>query len=208
MNEKLKWSLGVVGLCALTACSSGPTNHTSETQEDRVIARINELSSRPGWLDESKPFQIKSGQVIALGQTTIPGDNRVEAAYRIAENNAKSAIAGAVESRLDFVFQQATEGTGFDSDQARFIGAEASKITSSSLQIQDRYWEKVATTQDSGQRVTQYKVFTSVVMPVAEFKRAILDASRKREGKGGLSADFAKKVDDHWNQFVQGADKQ
>ncbi len=193
---------------ALSACSSSPTHPTPENQEDRVIARINDTSSRPDWLDESKPFRIKDGQVIAIGQTTIPGDNRVEAAYRIAENNAKGSIAGAIENRLDFVFQQAEEGTVFDSTQARFIGAEASKITSSSLKIQDRYWEKVATTQDSGQRVTQYRVFASVTMPESDFKRAILDAARKREGKGGLSEGFVKKVDAHWDQFVKGGETQ
>lgn len=200
---KKRYALSIV--CTLLAgCSSSPSHPTPENQEDRVIARINDTSSRPDWLDESKPFRIKDGQVIAIGQTTIPGDNRVEAAYRIAENNAKGSIAGTIESRLDFVFQQAEEGTGFDSNQARFIGAEASKITSSSLKIQDRYWEKVATTQDSGQRVTQYKVFTSVVMAEADFKRAILDAARKREGKSGLSTEFSRKVESHWDQFVKG----
>lgn len=199
--------IAVITTCILTSCSSTPTQQTAESQPDRVIARINELGSRPGWLDESKSFQIRNGQVISLGQTTIPGDNKVEAAYRIAENNAKGAIAGAIESRLDFIFQNAEEGTGFDSTQARYIGAEASKITSSSLRIQDRYWEKVATTQDSGQRVTQYRVFASVVMPEAEFKQAVINAVRARQGKGGLSSDFSQKVNEHWNDFVKGDSK-
>lgn len=197
------FKVGVMGLLLIgVGCSSTPTQHTSETQEDKVIARINDVSSRPDWLDEAKPFQIKDGNVLALGQTTIPGDNRVEAAYRIAENNAKGAIASAIEARLETVFQNAEEGTGLDATQARYIGAEAAKITSSSLRMQDRYWEKRATTTDSGQRVTQYKVFATVTMPEADFKRAILDAARKREGKGGLSAEFAKKVDAQWDQFV------
>jgi hypothetical protein len=184
------------------ACSSTPSQHTSETQEDKVIARVNDESSRPKWLDETKPFQIKDGNVISLGQTTIPGDNRVEAAYRIAENNAKGSIASAIETRLEAIFQNAEEGTSIDSTQARYIGAEASKVTTSAMRINNRYWEKVATTRDSGERITQFKVFTTVTMPEAEFKRAIIDAVRKREGKGGLSADFSKKVDAHWDQFV------
>jgi hypothetical protein len=200
---KKAYVYGLLGSLLVCGCSSNtPRGATSETQEDKVVARMNEQSSRPNWLDESKPFLIKDGYVRALGQTTIPGDSRVEAAYRIAENNAKGAIASAIEARLETVFQNAEEGTSLDSTQARYIGAEASKITSSSLRIQDRYWEKVATTTDSGQRVTQLKVFTTVVMPEEDFRRAILDAARKREGKGGLSAEFAKKVDAHWDQFV------
>jgi len=202
-----KW-IGVLLIgVSLSGCSSSPKVATSENQPDRVIARIDDLSSRPNWAKESEPFRIHDGVVTSLGQTTIPGDNRIEAAYRIAENNAKGAIASAIEQRLEFLFQGAEEGTGIDSTQARYIGAEASKVTSSSLQINNRYWEKVATTQDSGQRVTQYRVFASVTMPEAEFKRAILDAARKREGKGGLSEDFAKKVNQHWDQFVSGETK-
>jgi len=207
MSKKII-NIMLFGVVFTSGCSSTPKSPTSETQEDKVISRIDDRSSRPDWLQESKPFSIKDGIVTSLGVTTIPGDNRVEAAYRIAENNAKSAISGAIEQRLDFVFQQAEENTGFDSTQSRYIGAEASKVTNSSLRIQDRYWEKVATTQDNGQRVTQYKVFATVVMPESDFKRAIIDAARAREGKGGLSADFAKKVDAHWDQFVKDGEKQ
>ena len=153
-------------------------------------------------MKESEPFRIKDATVTSLGQTTIPGDNRVEAAYRIAENNAKGAIANAIELRLETIFQNAEEGTSFDADQARYIGAEASKLTTSSIHINDRYWEKVATTQDNGQRVTQYRVFADVTMPEADFKRAVMDAIARAHGKVGLSEDFAKKVDAHWDQFT------
>lgn len=171
---------------------------------DKVVSRINDMSARPGWLNEEKPFEVKEGSVISLGQTTIPGDNRVEAAYAIADNNAKGAICSAIESRLDFVFQNAEEGTSIDSTQARRIGAEACKITTSSIRPGSRYWEKVAMTSDSGERITRYKVFATVRMPETDFKRAVINAIRKQEGKGGLSSDFSKKVDEHWDSFVKG----
>lgn len=194
--------LAGVPLLLLLGCSSAFKLPSSENDPDRVIARIDDLSSRPSWLKESEPFKIKDGMVISLGQSTIAGGDRVEAAYRIAENNAKGAISSAIEARLEAIFQNAEEGTSMDATQARYIGAEASKVTSSSLRLGNRYWEKVATTQDDGQRVIRYKVFATVTMPESEFKQAILDAARKRQGKGGLSADFAKKVSDHWDQFV------
>lgn len=187
----------------VSACSSTPSLRTPESQEDKVISRIDERSSRPNWLKESEPFRIEDGQVVSIGGTTIPGDNRVEAAYRIAENNAKAAIAGAIEQRLEFIFQNAEEGTSLDSTQARYIGAEATKLSTNSLRIGSRYWEKVATTTDSGERVTRYKVFANVTMPEADFKRAIVDAIHKAQGKGGLSPDFAKKVDQHWDKFTE-----
>ncbi|MGE4233198.1 MAG: hypothetical protein AB7F43_07710 [Bacteriovoracia bacterium] len=190
------------GLFCLAACSSAPQKQTQETQEDIVIERIDGLEHRPKWLIESEPFRIESGYVTSLGQTEIPGDNRVEAGYRIAENNSKSALSSAIEQRLEFIFTGAEEGTSLDANQARWIGAEASKITTSSMRNAKRYYEKIAHTTDDGERTTKYRIFTLVQMPEADFKKAILDAARKREGKGGLSADFAKKVNSHWDSFV------
>ena len=191
-----------VVVCGVTSCVTTPSK--PENTPDKVLSRSDDLDERPSWVKESEPFHIENGVVTALGQTSIPGDNRVEAAYRIAENNAKGLIAGSIEQRLDFVFQNAEEGTAVDSTQTRFIGAEAAKIMTSSLRPGKRYFEKIATTTDSGERVTRYKVFTAVTMPEADFKRAIQDAIRRAQGKGGLSADFADKVNKHWDQFTSG----
>jgi len=200
-----------VAVLILAGCSSSPPKSDSvaaplppEIQADKVISRINGLDARPKWLNEEHTFEIKDGEVISLGQTSIPGDDRVEAAVRVSRNNAKAAICSAIEQRLDVLFQNAEEGTAQNSTQARYIGAEACKITTSSIRPGNTYWEKVATTKDSGERVTQFKVFTTVTMPEPELKRAVLEAARKREGKGGLSEDFAKKVDEHWEQFAKG----
>ena len=88
------------------------------------------------------------------------------------------------------------------SRQARFIGAETSKLVSSSLRVSKRYWEKVSAATSTNERTIQFRVFTLVEMPESDFKTAIVNAARKRQGKGGLSADFAKKVDQQWDKFV------
>lgn len=174
----------------------------AEIDPDVVVSRIDELSSRPNWLKESEPFRFESGKVLSLGSTTIMGDQRVEAAMRIAENNAKAGIAKAIEQKLEFIFQNAEEGAVMGADQARYIGAEASSLITSSIQSDKRYWEKVATTKDSGERVTIYKTFALVSMPETDFKKAVLNATRKAEGKVGLSKNFSEKVDKHWEQFT------
>lgn len=184
----------------IVSCSS---NKLLPEPSENVISRIDQLSSRPEWLKESEPFIIDNGKVISLGQTTIPGDNRVEAAYRISENNAKASISSAIEQRLDFVFQNAEEGTSIDATQAKYIGAEASKITTSALKLKNRYWEKVATTNENGKIALTFRVFASVEMNESDFKQAILEAIRKSQGKGGLSKDFAEKVNQHWDKFTK-----
>jgi len=138
----------------LVGCGTSVKNPIkSEIDPDVVVSRIDELSSRPSWLKESEPFSFNEGKVLSLGSTTIPGDQRVEAAMRIAENNAKAGIATAIEQKLEFIFQNAEEGAVIGADQARYIGAEASSLITSSIRSDKRYWEKVATTQDSGERV-------------------------------------------------------
>jgi hypothetical protein len=174
----------------------------SEIDRDVVVSRIDDLSSRPDWIKESEPFKIIDGKIYSLGITTIPGDQRVEAAARVAENNAKAGIATAIEQKLEFVFQNAEEGSVMGTDQARYIGAEASSLITSSIRPDKRYWEKVATTLDSGDRVTRFKVYTLVSMPEEDFKKAIITATRKAEGKVGLSKNFSEKVDSHWDQFT------
>lgn len=188
----------------IVGCSSSVKNPTkSELEPDRVVSRIDDLSSRPDWLKESEPFRIEKGAVISTGMATMPATDRVEAAYRIAQNNAKAAIAAAIQQKLEFIFQNAEEGTSVSTTQARYIGAEASSLVTNSIRTGKNYWEKVASTQDSGERTTQYKVFSTVTMSEDEFKRAIFEAIRKAQGKGGVSKDFAKKVDAHWDKFVE-----
>lgn len=199
-----KITTAAITALVLAGCSSTPKSTTPEAMPDKVLSRINDMSSRPSWLNEERPFDVKDGVVTSLGQTTIPGSDRVEAAYNIADNNAKGAICSAIESRLEVIFQGAEEGTAIDSTQARRISAEACKITTSSIRPGTRYWEKIAMSTDSGERVTRYKVFATVMMPETDFKRAVMNAIRKQEGKGGLSQDFAKKVDEHWDNFVKG----
>ena len=187
----------------LSACTTVKNPIQSEIDPDKIISRIDDLSSRPDWVQESELFRIEKDSVISTGMTTILGSDRVEAAYRVAQNNAKAAIAGAIEQRLEFILQNAEEGASINSNQIRYIGAEASNLITSSIKPGKNYWEKVATTLDSGERITQYRVFSTVVMPENEFKRAIFEAIKKAQGKGGLSKDFAKKVDKHWDTFTE-----
>jgi hypothetical protein len=94
------------------------------------------------------------------------------------------------------------ENTEVGSEQAKFIGAEASKLSSSSLRNTKVYWEKRAITDSSGNVRIETKVFALVEMPEQDFKLAVMNAIRKSEGRKGIGADFAKKVDQHWEKFV------
>ena len=162
------------------------------------------MSSRPDWLKESEVFKIQNGMVYSLGSTSMPvsGGVNENALFRIAENNAKAGLSSAIESKLSFVFQNAEEGTGIDTTQAKFIGAEASNLMASSLRTEKRYWERYQTHLDSGEKKVMIKVFSLVQMPEVDFKKAIIESINKRNGKGGLSAKFSDQVDKEWDKFV------
>lgn len=193
----------IFGLIALAACAHSPVSGTDHIGEEKVLSRIDGMSARPSWLNESEPFRIENGKVYSLGRTTIPGDHRVEAGFRIADNNGKASVATAIEQKLEFVFQNAEEGTSMDSNQARYIGSEAAHLSASSIRLGHHYWEKLIVIGENGQPQTQYRVFSEIVMPESDFKAAIIDAARKAQGKLGLSADFAQKVDKQWNKLVE-----
>ena len=48
-----------------------------------------------------------------------------------------------------------------------------------------------------------YRIFVRVSMPEADFKKAIQEAIKRNAGKKGISEDFAKKVDAHWDQMSE-----
>jgi hypothetical protein len=104
------WVLACLGL---SACASTGTKSVDYVGEERVLSRIDDMSSRPDWLKESDVFKVEGGKVQSLGSTVIPADHNVSSAYRIAANSAKGQIASAIEARLDFIFQQAVENGRF-----------------------------------------------------------------------------------------------
>lgn len=195
--------LAVSTIILLAGCSTPPKYAVApELQKDVVISRIDDLKERPEWIQESKPFRTDSDKVVSQGFSQIPSDHNLNAAYRVCFNNAKASIATAIEQKLEFIFQQSSEGTELDSTTAHFIGSEMSSLTTSSMRPTNQYYEKVASTQDSGERKTHFKVFCTTEMPMPDFKKNLYEAMRRAEGKGKISSDFKAKVDQQWQSFV------
>ena len=180
----------------LAACSSLP--------KDEILARSDDLTSRPKWANEEKTFTIENKTVYVLGTHEMPvTGKRLETGKRSATLNAKKGIADAIEQKLSFMFQNAEEGDEMGADQARFIGGESSKLVASSIRPAGMYWEKVARVVDvdGNKRDTIYRIFARVQMPEDDFKKAIEEAIKRNAGKQGISADFAKKVEEHWDEM-------
>lgn len=198
-------------LVLVAGCSSKPVTKEEQSASaaaavvagspDMVLARIDNMKERPAWLKESVPFEVSDGFVTFLGRATLDGDKRIESGYRIADNNAKALVAGTIQQRLEFILQNAEEGTG-DNTQTRYIGAEASKLVTSSIQLYKRYWERSLVTTDSGEKKTRIEIFSLMRMPELDFKKSILEAANQNQGKENLTESFSKKVENQWDSFV------
>ena len=201
-----KTNLFIASLVALTffSCSSQKeavreNNSPSET----VISRIDAMPSRPAWLKESEPFSVEGSKLVALGSATIPGNHRLEAAFRIAENNAKNIFSNSISQKLSYVFQNAEEGTSMEGNTSSFIGGEVSRLVTSSLRLKNRYWERVHVINENGAPSLIYKVFATVSMEDSEFRSTLDRVLKKAEAKNEISPGMVKKIEKHWDELTK-----
>ncbi len=183
----------LTSILALAACGGG--------MSDKVISRSDDLSSRPSWAKESTPLTKKGSDLYFLGQARILAEKaNISMGYRIAENNAKNAIAGAINQNLTYMFQNAEEGVTYDATQVQFVSTESAKALMSKALPSDRYWEKVLSTvsADNDQEMF-YSVYTRVKISEADMKKAI---DRTLNGAKGISEDLKKKAAQQWDLMV------
>lgn len=185
----------------LFACSSTPT--VKGYEKDVVLETLNN-SSQPEWADESRPFSVQSGKVMSVGVTILRGEDRPEAGFRIAENNARANFSKAIENRMEFVFQNAEENASLDSQSAHYIGSEVSSLTSHSMRISGQWYKRYAQSQDDGSRHIYYKIYSLVTMPEDDLKKAISDAVAGKVAEHKLSETFQGQVNKQWDRFVEG----
>lgn len=191
----MKKSIIAVSMAALLAACGGGMS-------DKVIARSDDMSSRPSWAKESTPLTKKGTDLYFLGQTRIPAEKaNISMGYRIAENNAKNAIAGAINQNLTYMFQNAEEGTTYDATQVQFVSTESAKALMSKAVVSDRYWEKVLSTVSAdNDKEMFYSVYARVKISESDMKKAI---DRTLNGSKGISDDLKKKAAQQWDAMVR-----
>lgn len=194
-----------LGLFAFTACTSAPKVGNGVVYEkDQILSTAGE-KAMPEWAErgELQPFVIKDGKVYSVGITTIRDGERPEAAARMAETNARSNISKAITNRLEYLFQGAEENYGFDSTHAKFIGAEASSLTTHSMEVGGQWWKRYVQMSESGERHIYYKVYALITESEADLRKAIFEASHDGEVKHKLSKGFQEQVNRQWSRFVE-----
>ena len=183
----------VIGLAAaLVGCTT--------SMRDEVIARSDELSSRPEWARDDNPITIKGDDLFVTSMATVRSERaNISQGYRIAENQAKTDLSNAIKTEIKTNFVDAQEGVVGDQFRAEFLSIEKSEIAFSGLMPLNRYWEKVLVTNADGDKEMEYRFFARMTMKERDFKKQM---NQFLNGNKGLSPEFNKRVTDTVNEFT------
>lgn len=179
-------------VAGLSACAGG--------MGDKVIARSDELSSRPSWVKDDAPIQVKNGDMFVTSMATVRSERaNISQGYRIAENQAKTDLSNAIKTDIKTNFVDAQEGVEGDQFRTEFLSIEKSEIAFSGLMPNNRYWEKVLVTTADGDKEMEYRFYARMKIKEADFKKQM---KQFLNGNKGLSAEFNKRVTDTVNDFT------
>lgn len=200
-NLNILFSLTFV--CGLSACSSSPKNDGNTIDLSRIgQEEILQKYGKDDSLKSADPFVVSGGLVKATSLVTIPGDHRPEAGVKMAQAQAVSTLATTVERRIESALQIASETTSADAVQMRDLIAQSSSLVANDFRPGHVYYERVRVIGDNGVPRTEYRIWAEMSSDEASFKRHIIDAMRKQEGKATLSSQMTKAVDSQWAKIT------
>jgi hypothetical protein len=175
----------IIFLLMLTACSS---------MGEKVLVRMDEADSKPKWATLSKTMYVSKGNIYAVGFVEVPAGSRISAAAKIADNNARLEIGRQVTNDMAFIFQNMEEGIGEGGQLARFYGSEVSKHMSHGIQTEKRYWEKVQSFDEDGEKTYKLRLYSLIFIKQSNMKKAITRALAK---DNGLTPKIKEEIDNH-----------
>ncbi len=174
-----------------TACSS---------IGERVLVRMDDVSSRPEWATLSKTTFPKEGKIMVVGYAEVPADARISAAVKLADNNARFEVSRMITNDMGFIFQNLKEGVLDGGDLSRFYGMEISKTLASDTVTEKRYWEKVETFDSYGEKVYKLRLYSLISIKSSTLRRAIAKANAKQND---ITPELKKEITDHLQSEIR-----
>ena len=159
--------LSLVAVSIIVGCSSAPK--TTEYDGDKVIARMDDMSARPAWAKESKFVFNEDNNWVILGVVEVPGDSRAQAAFKMSDANARGNLSQKIETSILKIVEASDTGLGLEDQSLKSLIREISQTSLKNVDMDDRYWEKVARTTSSGERQMVMKVFSKLKISKGDF---------------------------------------
>ncbi len=166
-NLNIALGFSILASSFLMSCSSAPK--TTEYEVDKVVARMDDMSARPSWAKESKFVFNEDNSWVILGVVEVPGDSRVQAAFKMSDANARGNLSQKIETSILKIVETSDTGLGLEDQSLKSLIREISQTSLKNVDIDDRYWEKVARTTSSGERILVMKVFSKLKISKFDF---------------------------------------
>jgi hypothetical protein len=179
----------------VTSCSS---------ISEKVISRMDNVDEKPSWATLSKTMFVKEGKVFSVGLTEANAGSRVSALSRVADNNARFELSRTIIDESSFIFQNMEEGAEEGGQLSRFYGNELSKHVSHGVRQEKRYWEKIQTFDEHGDKVFRIKLFSLVSIKESDLKKAVKRALNKEQG---ISPKMKEAIDNHITSQIKGLEE-
>lgn len=167
---------------------------------EKTVVRMKGHDEAPEWASLSKSTYVKSDRLYSVGFTEVNANARISAAFRISDNNARFEISREVTDDMAFIFQNLEEGLDDSGTLARFYGTEVSKLIVQNIRQEKRYWEKVQSFDDSGERVYKLRLYSLVSIRKSDLKKAI--KTTLDQGKG-ITPSIKNQIDLHITKEIQ-----
>ncbi len=150
-----------------------------------------------------KPHVKKDGNIYVLGAVDVPGDSSPTRCQTAADLQARVELSKELNTRLENQLQYAAEGFSIDASSLKQISSESTKIEFlQGVFIDNRFWEKVLV-QNGPDAYVKYTCYSRAAMPIDKFQQKAQSLLDEHEKKGQFTAEFAKAVNDQWNQFFK-----
>lgn len=169
-----------LSLPLLLNCSSTPNPDVPEFHASKVIERMSGFDSTPTWANGSKVMWKEQGEVIFANIMTMSGNSRPEACMNAAGLEGKAQMLQYIKAGIT-TSGQLNELSASSDPAYESLTAFLSQGNISGAAVRDRYWEKIVTSDESGQRVLKIRCAASIAVRSSVLEKQLAEAMNPRQ---------------------------
>ncbi|MFW7380853.1 MAG: hypothetical protein ACOH5I_18705 [Oligoflexus sp.] len=165
-----------------SSCSSTPDPDVPEFHATKVIDRMSGFEETPSWANGAKVMWKEQGDVIFANIMTMSGNSRPEACMNAAALAGKSQMLQYIQAAIT-TSGQLNEMSASSDPAYESLTAFLSQGNISGASVRDRYWEKVVSSDEAGQRVLKIRCAASIAVRSNILEKQLAEAMNpKQEG--------------------------
>jgi len=168
-------------LCSILSTSCFTTTPSKTFAKSNVIERMGNKDETPEWATGEIAMRDEGQDVIFISQMTMGADSRSEACLKAAELDGRSAMSRYIKEGISSS-GQVDEANAKDDPSYEALTAFLSNAKLSGIRPTHRYWEKVETSDESGDRVLKLRCSAKLAIKKSELARQLKEATSVAKG--------------------------